>query len=64
MKKKMTYKMISIVLLPTIIMTHMSGNVVFAEEAQKEAVLEQEETPVISAEGKEVIVVKTAGGCG
>ncbi len=60
MKKKMTYKMISIVLLPAIIMTHMSGNVVFAEEAQKEAVLEQEETPVISAEGKEVIVVKTA----
>lgn len=63
MKKKAIYKIISIILLPAMIMTLMSENVVFAEEAEKESVREQAEgteAPAVSAEGKEVIPVKTA----
>lgn len=74
MKKKIRNKILSIVLLSSLIVTLVSGNVVFAEEAKKETVKGKEseegaeagetdfaetEAPVVSAEGKEVIVIRT-----
>lgn len=74
MKKKFWNKVFSVLLLSSLIMTTVSGNVAFAEEAPKDSQQEQTdrertdqeqgdagaaETPVISAEGKEVIVIKT-----
>lgn len=48
MRKKTINKMLSILLLPSLIMTLMSDNVVFAEEAKKE-----------TAEDKEVITIES-----
>lgn len=75
MKKKIFHKVLSILLLSSLIVTLMSDKVVFAEEAEKKSeqdATEQEwekreeeegsaaESPDISAEGKEVISIKTA----
>jgi len=73
MKKKSGYKILCTVLVPALIMTLMSDGVVFAKEAKKETtqVAESDENaetaqevseaaPIFSAEGKEVIQVRTA----
>lgn len=47
MRKKLVNKILSILLLTSLIMTQMSDNVVFAEEAKEE-----------TAEDKEVVVIE------